>query len=43
MKNSKYAVNLKAGEDNEFTLKTLDQYQNKIHYIGVSAITAVKF
>lgn len=42
MKNSKYIVNLKAGEDNEFTLKTLNQHQNEIHYIGVSAIT-VKF
>jgi len=42
MKNSKYVVNLKAGEDNEFILKTLNRHQNEIHYIGVSAIT-VKF
>lgn len=39
MKSSKYAVNLKAGKNHEFTLKTLSQHRNEIHYIGVSAIT----
>jgi len=39
MKSLKYAINLKAGENNEFTLKTLSQHRDEIHYIGVSAIT----
>jgi len=39
MKSSKYAVNLKAGGNNEFTLKTLSQHRDEIHYIGVSAFT----
>jgi len=39
MKSSKYAVNLKAGGNNEFTLKTQSQHRDEIHYIGVSAFT----
>lgn len=42
MVNDEFVVKLKAGEEYEFTLKTLGIHQDQIHYIGVSVDT-VKF
>lgn len=42
MVDNEFAITLNAGEKYEFTLKTLGNHQDQIHYIGVSVDT-VKF